>query len=142
MARGTVAAGVVIEDLDGEPFDLGQVVGKTPVLLQFWATWCPDCTRLFPYMKAMHAEYGDRVTFIAVAVAVNQSQRTIRRHLESEALPFMVLWDTRGRATRAFMAPTTSYVVILDSSGTVVYTGAGSDQDFAGALEAVVVNRR
>jgi thiol-disulfide isomerase/thioredoxin len=138
LARGTVAEAVVVEDLDGEPFDLGDLVGQRPVLLQFWATWCPDCERLFPHMKAMHAAYGDDVAFVAVAVAVNQSKRRIRRHLERDPLPFHVVWDTRGRATRAFMAPTTSYVVILDASGTVVYTGVGSEQDLKPGIEAAL----
>lgn len=75
---------------------------------------------------------------MAVAVAVNQTKRSIRRHLERDPVPFPVAWDTRGRATRAFMAPTTSYVVILDAEGRVVYTGVGSDQDLESGLEAAL----
>src|SRR5690606_10933167 len=32
---------VVIEDLDGTPVDLADYIGRKPVLLEFWATWCP-----------------------------------------------------------------------------------------------------
>lgn len=58
LARGATATGVVIEDLEGDPVDLGTIVGTRPVLLQFWATWCPDCERLFPHLAAMHERYG------------------------------------------------------------------------------------
>jgi hypothetical protein len=38
------------------------------------------------------------------------------------------VWDGKGAAVRAFSAPGTSYVVLLDAKGRVIYTGAGSDQ--------------
>ena len=41
LAVGTRAPAVTIEDLEGKPVDLGAWVGKQPVLLEFWATWCP-----------------------------------------------------------------------------------------------------
>src|SRR6185437_14286073 len=31
----------IVETLEGKSFDIGQYVGKTPVLIEFWATWCP-----------------------------------------------------------------------------------------------------
>ncbi len=131
---GTVPDPVVIEDLDGTPYDLAQVIGRQPVVLQFWATWCENCKALEPEMAAAHREYGESVAFLAVAVAVGQTKRAVRRNAAREPVPYRVVWDTRGRATRAFRAPTTSYVVILDASGTVIYTGVGPDQDVRGAL--------
>src|SRR5690242_21601259 len=43
-----------------------------------------------------------RVDFVVVAVAVNESRASVKRHLESHDLPFTFLWDTNGNATRAF----------------------------------------
>ena len=56
-------------------------------------------------MVDVHSRYGDRVGFVAVAVAVAQSQRSVRRHLEDEPIEFPMLWDDGGRAVRAFLAP-------------------------------------
>jgi predicted transcriptional regulator len=93
-------------------------------------------------MAAAYEKYGDAVRFLVIAVAVNQSKRSIRRHLERHPMPFDVLWDTQGRATRAFMAPTTSYVVVLDADGRVVYTGTGDQQDIEGAVRMAVEGGR
>jgi thiol-disulfide isomerase/thioredoxin len=132
---GTVPQAVTIEDLDGNPVDLGQWIGKKPVLVEFWATWCPVCEALFPRIERAAEQFGDSVAIVIVAVGVNQSPRSIRRHLERHPMPFAtVLWDGRGRATRAFAAFTTSYVVVLDAAGKVVYTGSGEDQDIAGGI--------
>lgn len=135
---GTTPPAVEIEALDGSAVNLSEYVGKRPVLVEFWATWCPLCERLFPRMTAAHRQYGDQVDFLVVAVAVNQSQRTIQRHLERHPMPFRVLWDTRGRAVRAFQAPTTSYVVMLDAQGKVTYTGTGADQDIEAAVRTAL----
>lgn len=135
---GTRPEPVIVEDLDGNEYDLAQFIGSRPVLLEFWATWCELCEALAPEMEAAHEQYGDRVQFVAVSVAVSQSKRSIGRHLERHPVPFPVVWDTRGRATREFQAPTTSYVVILDQSGAVAYTGVGGDQDIRAALRRLV----
>ncbi|MGH7646113.1 MAG: TlpA family protein disulfide reductase [Gemmatimonadales bacterium] len=134
IARGAMPPAVQIEDLDGRLVDLSEYVGKKPVVLEFWATWCPLCEQLFPTLEAAQRCHGDAVAFLVIAVAVNQSQRSIRRHLERHPLPFRVLWDTDGRATRAFQAPSTSYVVALDARGRVVYTGIGAEQDIEEAV--------
>ena len=135
IAVGATPAAATIETLDGVPVDLAQYVGKKPVLLEFWATWCPICQALLPRMTAAHKKYGDRVSFLVIGVAVNESKGSIQRHLAQHPMPFQFLWDTNGNATRAFDAPATSYVVVLDAHGKVVYTGTGSDQDLDKAIE-------
>jgi len=137
LSIGTKPPAVTVQDLDGKSVDLGRYVGKQPVLLEFWATWCPLCKALEPSLKAAHVRYRDRVQFVAVAVAVNESQRSIQRHLAQHPLPFPVLYDFDGAAVRAYQAPTTSYIVVLDKSGKVAYTGAGAEQDVAAVLAKI-----
>ena len=122
----------------GERIDLADSFGQRPVVLQFWATWCPKCEALEPRMIEAHRAFGDRVDFYAVAVAVGQNPRRVGRHLEDHPLPFAMLWDETGEATRRFQAPTTSYVVILDADGRVAYTGVDSDQDIRAAVAQIL----
>jgi peroxiredoxin len=137
---GTQAPAVAVQDLDGKSVDLGRFIGKQPVLLEFWATWCPLCKALEPALKAAHARYGGTVQFVAVGVGVNESPASIKRHLAEHPLPFPVLFDAGGTAVRAYQAPTTSYIVVLDRAGKVTYTGTGADQDIAAALRPVAGN--
>jgi thiol-disulfide isomerase/thioredoxin len=139
MALGSSPEVVILEDLDGNPVDLSEFIGKTPVLFEFWASWCENCEALQPAMDAAFETYGDHVAFVAVAVAVNQTQRRVKRHFEdSHAVPYLVLWDTKGAGVRAFLAPATSYVVVLDRDGVVTYTGIGPDQDLDGAVRSAI----
>jgi peroxiredoxin len=134
---GSRAPVVRVNDLDGKPVDLGRWVGKKPVLLEWWATWCEQCDVLLPRLKAAHTQVGDAVEFVAVNVAVNQSPEKVRKFVAARGVPYTVLYDVDGASTRAYEAPATSYVVIVDRTGHVAYTGVGGDQQFLAALRRV-----
>jgi len=138
IERGSMPAGMVLADAEGGSVDLTRYFGHQPVLIEFWATWCENCEALYPRMLEAHERYGERVAFFAIAVAVGQSERRIRSHLESHPVPYPTLWDARGEAVRAFEAPATSYIVILDADGRVAYTGMGRDQNVDGAIRDVL----
>ena len=135
---GQTPPAVTLESLSGDTVSLARWVGKKPVIVEFWATWCPICEELLPRMEAAQKKYGARAEFVVVAVAVNQSKNSVRRHIEKHPMPFTVLWDANGAAVRAFQAPSTSYIAVLDAKGKVVYTGVGEDQDIEIALQKAV----
>ena len=131
-SKGPAAA---VETLEGKPADLSQYVGKAPVLIEFWATWCPNCKELEPHLKEMHAKYGAQVKFVGVSVSVNQSVDRVKAYVAKHAIPGEQFFDRNGAATGAYDVPATSYVVVLDKSGKVVYTGLGGDQDLEKAIK-------
>ena len=135
---GATPAAATVESLDGKPVALERWVGKTPVLIEFWATWCPQCKELEPAMIAAQKKYGAKVKFLAVAVSVNQSPELVKRYATKHALPSEILFDRSGAATDVYDVPATSYVVILDRTGKVVYTGQGGDQNLDHALAKVM----
>jgi thiol-disulfide isomerase/thioredoxin len=137
IALGSRAPAVVVKDLDGRMVDLGAYIGRRPVLLEFWATWCEVCEALLPRVRAAHEEFGDRVEFFGVNVTVNQTLERVRRYVAEHQPPFRTLYDDAGTSTRAYAAQTTSFIVIVDRAGKVAYTGTGASQDLAAALRAV-----
>jgi thiol-disulfide isomerase/thioredoxin len=140
IAVGARAPTVTVNDLEGKPVDLGQYIGKRPVFLEFWATWCEQCEALLPRLRAARAAYGSQVEFIGVNVTVNQSPERVRKYLKKHQPGFRTLYDDQGTSIRAFQVPATSYVVILDRAGKVVYTGTGGSQEFDGVLRQVTRN--
>jgi thiol-disulfide isomerase/thioredoxin len=142
IAIGATPPAVTIQDLDGRPTNLGAMIGKKPLLVEFWATWCPLCAALMPQLDSAFARYQNKVAFVSIAVAVNESPASVKRHLAREPHAFPFLWDANGTAVRAFQAPSTSYIVLLDANGKVVYTGLGEDQNIEAALQKVVEGGR
>ena len=141
LAIGARPAPLVMEDVDGKAVNLGQYIGKKPVVLEFWATWCSVCAALQPKLDAAERRFGTNVQFVTVAVGVNQTARSIKRHLEKHRVSGVLVFDKDGRATRAFEAPATSYIVVLDRRGRVSYTGSGEEQNLTAAITRALAAR-
>lgn len=132
---GSKAPTAAVETLDGKPVELSSVFGKGPVVLQFWATWCPTCKALEPAMKAAQQKYAGKVAFVGVAVSVNQSPRAVQAYSEKHAPKMTHFFDRRGKAVDAYEVPATGFVVVVNKAGDVVYTGLGGQQDIDAAIK-------
>lgn len=137
IAVGATAPAVTVPDLEGRPVDLGTWLGRKPVLLEFWATWCTSCQAMMPRLAAMKKEFGDQVEFVGVNVTVSETRAGVDAYVREHGVPFRTLYDEQGIAARAYNPPATSYIVIVDRSGKVVYTGAGGTQNLEPALRQV-----
>jgi thiol-disulfide isomerase/thioredoxin len=132
---GSKAPAAAVETLDGQPADLSSVLGKGPVLIQFWATWCPTCKAMEPAMQAVQQKYAGKVKFVGVAVSVNQSPRAVQAFAEKHSPKMTHFFDRRGKAVDAYEVPATGFVVVVNKAGVVVYTGLGAQQDLDAALK-------
>lgn len=138
IALGAHAPSAVVHSLDGKPVDLSSIVGNGPALIEFWATWCPNCKELEPTLTAAQKKYAGRVKFVTVAVAINESAERVRRHVAAHKMTQTVVYDADGKAADVYDAPATSYVVLLDRTGRVVYTGMGGTQNIDAAIRKVL----
>lgn len=62
-----MAPGAPLHTLDGTAVDIKSYFGKKPVVLEFWATWCPLCKQLEPAMKGLFLFDTDGVAYKAFA---------------------------------------------------------------------------
>lgn len=132
---GATAPDVAVETLDGRPARLGTAMTGKPAVIEFWATWCSNCRELEPRMQAAQRKYAGRVAFVGVAVSVNQSPERVRRYVTEHLTGFTHFYDRRGDAVGDYDVPATSYVVVTDRTGKVVYTGLGGEQDIEAAIQ-------
>ena len=134
IAVGRDAPGAAVETLDGKAIDLAEYVKKGPTVLQFWATWCSNCKALEPRINAAIKKYEGKVKVVAVAVSFNQTVDRIKAYRDKYHMMHEIVYDRKGYAADAYEAPATSYIVVVDGKGKVVYTGVGADQDIEAAV--------
>jgi thiol-disulfide isomerase/thioredoxin len=132
---GSTAPNASLQTLDGRPVELNQFLGKKPVVMEFWATWCPVCKSLQPRIDAAIKKHGAAVTFITLAVSANQTPARVAAWHKANPIATEMLYDAKGSATGAYDPPATSYLVIINKAGKVVYTGLGANQDVEGAIQ-------
>ncbi len=132
---GAKAPDASVETLDGQVASLAKTFAGKPAVLYFWATWCGNCRELEPTMTTAFKAHGSHVAFAGVAVSVNQSTERVKRYTAEHYVGWSHFYDRRGNGVEAYDVPTTSYVVVLNAAGVVVYTGVGGKQDIEAAIQ-------
>lgn len=62
--RNALAPDFRLLDLEGDPVRLADF--DTPLVLNFWASWCQPCIQEMPDFQRLHEQYGDRLAMIGV----------------------------------------------------------------------------
>ncbi len=119
-AAGTAAPDFSARDAQGATFRLSDHLGKSVVLLDFWATFCEPCKAEFPHLRAMYERDRARgLLVVGVAmdgpetvadvpaflrrfeidfpVVVDDDSRIASLYNPKKSLPLSVLIDRRGR---------------------------------------------
>jgi thioredoxin 1 len=60
-----------LENVTDETFSSEVLASETPVLVDFWAEWCPPCHLLAPVLEQLATEYAGRVRFVKMDADVN-----------------------------------------------------------------------
>jgi peroxiredoxin len=110
----------VLKSPTGETRPLSANVGKKPVLLVFWASWCTICNDEIPLLKKLNAD-----RFRVIAVNEGESVWKTKRFISTNNIDYQVALDPDGSVAKAFQVPGVPACVILDTSGRIVYRGIG-----------------
>lgn len=108
---GDLAPDFQLLTLDQEPVSLGDLRGN-PVVLNFWASWCPPCVSEMPFLQEIHEEYSEEGLML-LAINVRESQSKVEEFVQSKNLSFPVLLDTEGEVSQQYSIrylPTTFFI--------------------------------
>ena len=134
---GRRAPHVALEMLDGEHVALADLLGRKPVYLKFWATWCEPCREQMPHLEAAHRTYGDRVAIFAIDLGLNDAIETVRAFRTERGLTVPIAIDGDGVLGEQFHVSVTPQHVLIDRAGIVRYVGHGATPELDRALAAL-----
>jgi thiol-disulfide isomerase/thioredoxin len=135
---GTAAPPIVLASLDGDTVSLTGL-GRHPVILKFWASWCPTCrAEMNQLLTAQQMAPSIRV----LAVNADEPAERVRRYLAKEqlTLPFKLLMDPNSKVSRRYRILGLPTTIFLDEDGIVrtVHAGALSPMEFAKGLASIL----
>lgn len=116
---------------------LSALRGK-PVVINFWASWCPPCTDELPYFERLAQLYGDRVSI--VTVDWNEQPATANAYLQTHGLHLPVVSDQQSQIYKQYSLFEVPDTVVLDAQGNVTYVSVGelSWRELSSAVEKVL----
>ncbi|MEW6411097.1 MAG: TlpA disulfide reductase family protein [Candidatus Zixiibacteriota bacterium] len=122
-------------DLEGGLRDSREWVGKKPVVLNFWGTWCPPCRKEIPDLVKVYNEYtSDQIEMIGLAV--RDSPENVRTFSEQNGMNWIMLMGDQNLGIRYGITgvPTT---IFIDRNGNEIgrFVGPRDYQTFKDAFE-------
>ena len=120
------------ELFDGGDTTLSDFQG-TPLVINFWASWCPACVGELPEFESVHQELGDEVQFLGIA---NSDQRGPATDLANDVgLSYTLGDDPRGDLFREFELIAMPSTIFVNGDGEIV-------EIFAGQLDEAALTER
>ena len=123
-----------VYDGEGNPAKLSDFVG-TPIVLNFWASWCGPCKSEMPEFQQVFEEMEGKVQFLMVnATGGRETVETAKSFIEDTGYSFPVFYDADGQACAVYGVTALPTTIFIDGEGNVV-TGV------KGAISADVLMR-
>ncbi|MDE0118694.1 MAG: TlpA disulfide reductase family protein [Bdellovibrionales bacterium] len=121
---------ITIKDLKGKDFSLESLKGK-PVILNFWASWCPPCRKEFPELISTVERFKGNVTLLAISNdSSKKDMEGFLDNLKREGLNLhnkniYILWDSELEVSKKFNVAKWPETFILDQNLQIVKKQAG-----------------
>jgi len=139
--RPTFADYAVAPDLSGNGQRLTQWIGKQPVVINFWGTWCGPCRREIPDLVQLYDEYKSRGVEI-VSLAMRDRPEQVRSFAAQNGMDWVHLLATQQAAEAFGYSGSVPTTIFYDRNGTEVarFTGARNYQTFKKAFEQIAAS--
>lgn len=123
-------------DADGNEVKLSDQLGAVPVVLNFWASWCPPCRMEMPDFDKVAAEYADdtlrflMVDMIGTGGSYTETREKAQEYITGEGFTFTVWFDENQEALTTYGINSFPTTVFINTEGNVegAYRGAMSEE--------------
>ena len=121
------------EDIQAPAFDLQGPAGEPqrlldhrgkPIILNFWATWCPPCLAEMPSMQRAHETLTEEGISV-IAVNVGEDAETIERFLSETDVDFPIPMDVDSEVVQSYPVKGLPTTFVIDPNGRLVYSATG-----------------
>ena len=130
-----------LKDPEGRPQRLADYRGK-PLILNFWATWCPPCLEEMPSLERAARTLAPEGIAV-VAVNVGEDTETVAAFLADQPIALPLPLDTDTKVAQSYHMKGLPATFIIDPEGHIAYRAIGSrDWDDPGLLGQVRALKR
>ena len=111
----------------GDPVKLSDMFGK-PIVLNFWASWCPPCKAEMPDFDEICKEYDGKVTFMMVNLTdgVQETVESARNFIHMMEYSFPVYYDTDMDASNTYGIQSIPTTFFIDAEGKLIAYASGA----------------
>lgn len=113
-----------LSDMNGKTVALESLLGKGPILIDFWADYCQPCKVAMPYLHELAESYED-LTVVLISIDAPKAQMRAKNYLKSKDYKFITLFDPEKTLAKRLNVGTPPHSFILDKEGEIVFSHVG-----------------
>lgn len=112
---------------DGTAVKLSELYGK-PIILNFWASWCPPCKSEMPDFESMYQKYGEDIHFVMINLTDGQREtvESGAAYVEAQGFTFPVYFDSDLDAANNYQVYSVPMTYFLDVEGYAIARASGA----------------
>ena len=124
--KGNLPPDFTITTIDGKQLKLREFKDESkPILLYFWASWCPYCSRDFDIVKNIYPKYSNEVAFLAIDLDLNEDAELIRKYKNKKGLAGVDFAEGKESILSDYGITHTTTKYAIGKDGTILYKGSG-----------------
>ncbi|WP_395750550.1 TlpA family protein disulfide reductase [Prosthecobacter sp.] len=92
-----------------------------PLIVEFWATWCPPCRASIPHLNEVYKKFQPKG--LEIIGVTDEDRPTVSKFLKEVPINYHVAFDNGGKFSKPFGIKGIPHAMILDKDGKVVWEG-------------------
>lgn len=107
-------------DINNRQVDLTKSVGNRPIVLVFWASWCPGCASEVAAVNRLAERYQSQgLEVVSINIAVNDSVERARAFAKKHKMNYPSLFDVSGILSERYMIQGVPTIIVADKRGVI-----------------------
>jgi thiol-disulfide isomerase/thioredoxin len=135
---GSALADFSLTQLNGERIALSDLRGR-PVVINFWATWCPPCREEMPLLEQTAQTYADQL--VVIGIDYGEDAQTVAAYVQEIGIHFPIALDEDGQVSERYYVRSFPTTFFVDAEGVLraQHLGALTDKLMVTYLQTVGV---
>ncbi len=105
----------------GQEVKLSALIGSRPVILDFWASWCPPCRDLMPKLNEYYQSNKDKI--IVIGISGDNSIEAARSFVAKNNIAFTIVYDDTKNVFGAYQIGGIPTTIVINTKGEIVKQG-------------------
>lgn len=126
-----------VNTLNGTSLELSELLDR-PIVLEFFATWCPSCAENADHLAEVRDRFGNQVRIVSIGVDPWEKPDAFRSFAREHDVTWPIAVDEDGEIAQAYGVGSLSTEIVVSEHGAIVHTetGVADHERVVGVLEA------
>jgi len=115
----------ILKDINDNPVKFSELLGKGPIIIDFWASWCKPCMKELPELSSLQTKYDTLITIVCISADRPRSVARAKGIVKSKQFSFITLFDQNREVQKLFNITSIPRTFIVNKNGEIVYEHTG-----------------